>query len=159
MERISSDAGTQFTSTEFKDEFQTRGVSLMLETPEHQEMNRQVKVTQRTLRTISNSLMVHARFLEYYIHYALMHTSDHIFPVLPIKELINKDGKPTTPFKIATGMKPLILHLRILFCPCVVRKATAYVETKDSIMRQQAQKGIGGILFGISKQQKGILFM
>ena len=30
LERISADAGTQFTSTEFKDECQTRGLSLTL---------------------------------------------------------------------------------------------------------------------------------
>ena len=39
LERISADAGTQFTSTEFREECQTRGVSLTLEAPEHQEMN------------------------------------------------------------------------------------------------------------------------
>ena len=36
LERISADAGTQFTSTEFKDDCQTRGVSLTLAAPEHQ---------------------------------------------------------------------------------------------------------------------------
>ena len=36
LERISADAGTQFTSTEFKDECQTRGVRLTLAAPEHQ---------------------------------------------------------------------------------------------------------------------------
>ena len=36
LERISADAGTQFTSTEFKEECQTRGVHLTLEAPEHQ---------------------------------------------------------------------------------------------------------------------------
>ena len=45
LERISSDAGTQFTSTEFKDECQTCRVRLTLAAPEHQEMNRQVEVT------------------------------------------------------------------------------------------------------------------
>ena len=45
LERISADAGTQFTSTEFKYECQTCGVILMLAAPEHQEMNRQVQVT------------------------------------------------------------------------------------------------------------------
>ena len=35
LERISADAGTQFTSTEFKDECQTHGVSLTLAEPEH----------------------------------------------------------------------------------------------------------------------------
>ena len=45
LERISADAGTQFTSTKFKEECQTRGVRLTLATLEHQEMNGQVEVT------------------------------------------------------------------------------------------------------------------
>ena len=36
LEIISADAGTKFTSTEFKDECQTRGVRLTLSAPEHQ---------------------------------------------------------------------------------------------------------------------------
>ena len=45
LERISADAGTQFTLTKFKDECQIRGVRLTLAAPEHQEMNGQVEVT------------------------------------------------------------------------------------------------------------------
>ena len=70
-----------------------------------------------------------------------MYTTDHIFPVLPIKDLINEDGDPTTPYKLATGTKPSVSHLRVLFCPCVVQKATAHVETKTLNMRHQEQKG------------------
>ena len=106
LERISADAGTQFTSTEFKDECQTRGVCLTLAAPEHQEMNRQVEVTWRTLRTIAHALMAHARVPEIYVHFAFMYTTDHIFPVLPIKDLIIEDGNPTTPYTMATGTKP-----------------------------------------------------
>ena len=69
-----------------------------------------------------------------------MYTTYHIFPVLAIKDLINKDGYPTTPYKLATGTKPSVSHLRVLFCPCVVQKATAHVETKTLNMRHQAQK-------------------
>ena len=36
LEIISAYAGTQFTSTEFKDECQTRGVCLTFAVPEHQ---------------------------------------------------------------------------------------------------------------------------
>ena len=36
LERTSADVGTQFTSTEFKYECQTRGVCLTLAAPEHQ---------------------------------------------------------------------------------------------------------------------------
>ena len=141
LERISADAGTQFISTEFKEECQINGVRLTLAAPEHQEMNGQVEVTWRTLHTIAHSLMVHARVPENYIHFALMYTTYYIFPVLPIKDLINEDGDPTTPYKLETGTKPSVSHLSVLFFPCVVRKATAYVETKTLNMRHQAQKG------------------
>ena len=83
-------------------------------------MNGQIEVTRRTLRTVAHSLRVHARVLKAYVHFALMYTTDHIFPVLPIKDLINEDGDPTTPHKLATGTKPSVSHLRVLFCPCVV---------------------------------------
>ena len=93
--------------------------------------------------------MVHARVLEAYIHFALLYTIDHIFPVLLIKDMINKDSDPTTPHKLATGTKPSVSHLRVLFCPCVVQKATAHIETKALNMCYQAQKGFRGIFFGI----------
>ena len=82
LERISADADTQFTSTDFKEECQTSGVHLTLAAPEHQEMNRQVEVTWRTLRTVAHAIMVHARVPEVYVHFALIYTTDHIFPEL-----------------------------------------------------------------------------
>ena len=86
-----------------------------------------------------------------------MYTTDHIFPVLPIKDIINKDGDPTMPHKLATGTKPSVSHLRVLFCPCVVRKATAHVETKTLNMLHQSQKGFCGIFVGIPQHQKRYL--
>ena len=87
----------------------------------------------------------------------LMYTTDHIFPVLLVKDLINEDGVPTKPHKLATGAKPSVSHLRVLFCSCVVRKATAHVEKKALNMRHQAQKGFCGIFVGIPEHQKGYL--
>ena len=78
---------------------------MTLAAPEHKEMNGKVEVTRRTLRTVAHYLMVHARVPEVYVHFALMYTTDHIFSVLPIKDLINEDGDPTTPRKLATGTK------------------------------------------------------
>ena len=86
-----------------------------------------------------------------------MYTTDHIFPVLPIKDLINKDGDPTTPHKMATGTKHSVSHLRVLFCPCVVHKAMAHVETNTLNICLQAQKGFRGIFVGIPEYQKGYL--
>ena len=58
---------------------------------------------------------------------------------------------------MATGTKPSVSHLRVLFFPCVVRKYTAHVETKTLNMRHQAQKGFRGIFVGIPEHQKGYL--
>ena len=65
--------------------------------------------------------------------------------------------RTTTPYKLATGTKPSVSHLRVLFCLFVVRKATAHVETKTLNMRHQAQKGFRGIFVGIPQHQKGYL--
>ena len=130
---------------------------MTLAAPKHQEINGKVEVTWRTLHTVAHYLKVHARFPEVYIYVELMYTTYHIFPVLPIKYLINEDGDPTTPHKLATGTKPSVSHLRVLFCPCFVCKATARVETKTLNTRHQAQKGFCGIFVGIPEHQKGYL--
>ena len=117
-------------------------------------MNGQVEVTWRTLCTVAHDIMVHARVSEVYVHFALIYTTDHTFPVLPVKDLINEDVDPTTTHKLATGTKPSVSHLRVLFCPCVVRKATAHVETKTLNMRHQTQKGLRGIFVGVPQHQK-----
>ena len=92
-------------------------------------------MTWRTLRTVARALMVRARVPEVYFYFQLMNTTDHIFPFLPIKDLINKDDDPKTPHKLATCIKPSVSYLCVLFCPCVVRKATAHVHTKTLNMR------------------------
>ena len=74
--------------------------------------------------------------------------------VLPIKYMINKDGDPNMPYKLATGTKPSVSHLRVLFFPCVVGKATSHVGTKVLNMCHQAQKGSCGIFVGIPQHQK-----
>ena len=130
---------------------------MTLAVPEHQGMNRQVEVTWRMLRTIAHSLMIHARVLEVYIHFALMYTTYHIFLVLSIKDLINEDGDPTTPYKLATGTKTSVSHLRMLFFPYVVRKDTAHIRTRTLNMPHQVQKGFRGIFVGIPQYQNYIL--
>ena len=98
--------------------------------------------------------MVHARVSEVYVHFAIMYTIDYIFEVLPIKDLINEDGDPTTPHKLETGTKPSVSHLCVLFFPFVVRKSTAHIETKTLNMSHQAQTGFCGIFVGIPEHQK-----
>ena len=120
-------------------------------------MNEQVEMTWRTLRAIAHSLMVHAIVSEAYIRFALIYTTDHIFPVLAIKDLMNEDGDPTPPYKLATGTKTLSIKFTRVIFPCVVRIATAHVGTKALNTRHQAQKGFRDIYVGIPQHQKGYL--
>ena len=84
-----------------------------LAAPDHQEINGQVEVTWSTLCTILHPLMVHARVSEPCINFAFMYTTDRIFTVLSIRDMINEDGDPTTPYKLATGTKRSVSHLRV----------------------------------------------
>ena len=71
--------------------------------------------------------------------------------------MINEDGNQTMPHKLATGTKPTVSHLHVLFFPCVVWKATSHVGTKALNMRHQAQKGFCSIFIGIRQHQKGYI--
>ena len=84
-----------------------------------------------------------------------MYMTYHIFPVLPIKHLVNYDDEPTTQHKLETGAKTSVSNLRILFCTYVVRKSTAYVDTKVLNMRHQSQKGFGVSSLGFHNIKKG----
>ena len=64
----------------------------------------------------------------------------HIYTALPIKHLVKKCGEPTTPNKLATDAKSSVSNLRVLFCPCVVQKATAHVNTKALNIFNQSQQ-------------------
>ena len=100
----------------------------------------QVEVTWRNFRNIAHSIMVHVRVSDKYIHFSFMYTTDHIFPVIRIKHLVNQYGEPTTPHKLKTGKKPSVSKLRVLFLPCVVQKATAHIDTNTLNMRHQSKR-------------------
>ena len=59
--------------------------------------------------------------------------------------------------KMATGMKSSVSNLRVLLCPCVVRKETTHVDKKELNMLHQPQKVFKGIYIGIPQHQKGYL--
>ena len=91
MEIIQTDAGKQFTFKYFQGDLSVHGVQLALTAPDHQEMNARVEVTWRKLLITAHSIMVHAWVSKEYINFALMYMTDHIFPFLSIKHLVNQD--------------------------------------------------------------------
>ena len=78
-----------------------------------------------------------------------MYTTDHKFPVIPIKNLVDHDSEPTMTHKLATGKKTSVSNLRVLFCLCGVQKVTSHVDTKELNTCNQSQKFLRGISVGI----------
>ena len=70
-----------------------------------------------------------------------MYTTSHIFPVIPIKNLVYQDGEPTTPHKLETGVKPSVSNPCVLLFPFFLQKATAHVDIKALSMCHQSQNG------------------
>ena len=83
--------------------------------------------------------------------------TNNISTFILIKYLVNKDGELTTPQKLITGIKTLVLYLYVLFCLYVVQKATAHFDTKALNMCHQSQKGFQCIFIGITQHQKRYL--
>ena len=154
-----TDTGTQLTKKEFQEGFSVCGLHFTLSSPDHQEINVQVEVMWWNLRTIAYSIMVHAHVSDKYIHFTLMYKTHHLYPVIPINNLVNQDGKTTTPHKMATGAKPSVLNLRVLLCPYVVQKANAHVYGKALNIHHQSQKGFGISLWGLHNIKEGTSYM
>ena len=154
MERIKTYSGIQFTSKYFQEGIYVCGVQLALAARDYQEINFQVEVTWQTFLTIAHSIMVHVRVSDKYIHFSLMYITDHIFPVLTIKHLVNRYSEPNTPHKMETITKTSVSNPRVLFCPFFVRKENAHVDTKALNVCRESQKN-RVIFVGILLHQKG----
>ena len=106
---------------------------------------------------IAHSLILHTRVLEAFYSF-LVHVYNILyFLVLPIKYLIKQYGNTNMPFKLVTGPRPLVSHLRVLYFPCVVQRATAHIGTKASNMCHKAQTRFCSIFVGITQHLKRYL--
>ena len=102
-----------------------------------------------------NSIMVHTRFFDEYIHFELMYTTHQIFPVLTIKHLVNQDGEPTTPHKLATDTKTLVSNICVPFFPYVVKKETSHINRKALNIHHQLKMFFGVYLLELHNTKKG----
>ena len=78
-----------------------------------------------------------------------MYKSDHIFPVLPNKYLINEDGKPTTPFNLQQVQNLQYRICVFIFFVCCTK---LYCTCWDRGIKQ-SQNGFHGIFVGILQYQ------
>ena len=120
IEKIRSDAGTQFTSKEFQGFCRDERINLSLAAPKKQAQNHFAERTWQTVNNMARSMIVHARLPDSFLYHAIRYASA-VFNILPVKGLVNKDGKSATPAELFHGVKPCIGDFRVFGCPCVLK--------------------------------------
>jgi hypothetical protein len=154
IDRIEADAGSEFTSEEFKQFCVSQRINISLAAPKHQENNHLAERSWQTIHRMAHSMLVHARLPDKYHFHAIRYAAT-IFNVLPVKNLFNVDGDICSPFELFTGTKPLVSHLRVFGCPAVAKRSVISVEGLSTQLC--TEKGIRGIFIGLPSNQKGYL--
>ena len=158
IEKIKSDAGTEFTSQEFEQFCAEKRVAVSFAPPKHQEGNHFAERTWQSLRKLAQCMLVHARLPDMYLYHALLHACN-VFNILPLKDLVTANGTVTTPFELFVGSKPMVSHFRVFGCPCIAKKWTISVDGKPEDNSKGTQRGIRGIHLGFSPLRKDCYFM
>ena len=82
-----------------------------------------------TIVRLANTLLLHARLNRKFFYYAVKY-AQYIHDVIPVKDLNDQKGFPTTPFFLATNRKPSIKHFRTFACPAVFKRYEISKEGK-----------------------------
>ena len=71
-----------------------------------------------TIQNMARKMLVHSRLSIRFFVLAAQYTY-HIRNVLPVKKLLNIDGKPTTPYELFHKKPPKIAQYRIFGCSMI----------------------------------------
>ena len=101
-------------------------------------------------------MILHARLNRKFFYYAVLY-AQFIHDVIPVKDLKDDTGSPTTPYFLATKLKPHVRHFRVFGCPAVFKKYDFSTQGKRSADKY-SQQGICGIFVGFPTDSAGWLF-
>ena len=94
--------------------------------------------------------------IESFFYYAVKY-AQYIHDVIPVRNLLDENGLPTTPYYLATGRKPAVKHFRVFGCPAVFKRYEVSSDGKR-IHNNYNQQGMRGIFVGIPDDASGWLF-
>ena len=96
-----------------------------------------------------------ARMGFWWIYQYCINVHDWSYISCDTNETLGKSGWWTN-YTTQTGnwQKPSVSNLPVLFCSCLIRKTTTYVDKKALDMHQQLQKGFCEIIVGIAKHKR-----
>ena len=105
---------------------------------------------------LANSMLIHAQLSTKFIYYALKY-AEKVHDIMPIRNLIDKEGKPTTPHYLAFKRQPKVAHFKVFGCPAVFKRYEVSIDGKRT-NNKYTQQGMRGIFVGIPDDSAGWLF-
>ena len=153
---IRTDAGTAFTSAKFISACTNLGIKVEAAAPEHQEMNGICEAKWREVHNTANILLNTARLGGAFFHHAHAYAV-HIVNSCPAKNVIDKDGNPTTPFHFSYGRKPSLNNFRVFGCPVYFKRYEPTFRNKVITYKQQLQRASRGTFIGFPDNSAGWL--
>ena len=153
---IRTDAGTAFTSAKFISACTNLGIKVEAAAPEHQEMNGICEAKWREVHNTANILLNTARLGGAFFHHAHAYAV-HIVNSCPAKNVIDKDGNPTTPFHFSYGRKPSLNNFRVFGCPVYFKRYEPTFRNKLITYKQQLQRASRGTFIGFPDNSAGWL--
>ena len=156
LTHIRSDAGSEFRSDTFRKWCSDNKIQFSSAAPKHQEQNGLVERHWGTICKLANTMILHARLNRKFFYYAVLY-AQFIHDVIPVKDLKDDTGSPTTPYFLATKLKPHVRHFRVFGCPAVFKKYDFSNQGKRSADKY-SQQGIRGIFVGFPTDSAGWLF-
>ena len=100
---IRSDPGTEFISDIIRKWCAEKGIRFSSTAPKHQEQNGLVERHWGNVLKMANTMILHARLSKNFFYYTAKY-AQRVHDVIPVKELCDNDGLPTTPYQLATNV-------------------------------------------------------
>ena len=153
---LRSDAGTNFTSEEFKTWCKDNNISLTIAGPKHQEQNGFIESSYKTSGRMARSMLVRAHLPLSFYHLALDY-SLCILRIMPAKGLKDTNGNLITTYQIIHHKKPRVQRFKVFGCPVIFKRYQPQHEGDTATQFTQLQRGCRGIFVGFPKDQAGWL--
>ena len=149
---LRSDAGTNFTSDEFKEWCKDEGITLTIAGPKCQEQNTFAETTYKPVSQMARKMLVCAHLPMDFFHFALGYAL-LILRVLPPKNFVDEEGNPLTTYQVLHHMKPRISRFKVFGCPVVFKCNQPYIHGKLLTEFQQLQQESRGTFVGFPINQ------
>ena len=153
---LRSDAGSNFTSNDFRAWCADNHIKLSIAGPKHQEQNGFAEASYRILGKMARSMLVSAHLPLSFYHLAIDYACI-ILRVLPHKGLKDADGNPTTTYQVLHNKKPRLRRFKVFGCPVIFKRYKPQHDGDTTTRFKQLQRGSHGIFVGFPRNQAGWL--